>query len=398
MKADIPCNLCEGTEVTVLSYRGRGGNRLRTVACVNCGLVWSDPRPHNVRQFYQEQYRLAYKRVTVPKPRHVVRAGMVALSRLEKIRSLLHGRMRVLDVGSGGGEFAYLLALLGHDVQGVEPNVGYATYSTEQYGLNVAVGFIGDVLLPDARFDLITVWHVLEHTEDPGAVLRKLHSALRPDGVLVVEVPNVEATCQSPNNTFHDAHLYSFNPATLIKLAEKAGFTERSTQLSPDGGNITAVFRRLPVALASGISNWSLPNNHARIARVVSRHTLTSHWLSRHPYRRFAGRVARALSEWRLTRKQATGRDRLDALYSLPALEPSRVANHISPRPARRLWLAVAGAYALAVLIEWLLLDTAAPRQGDRQSGTSPIRGIASSDGLCRGAAHGHPPKDASVH
>jgi 2-polyprenyl-3-methyl-5-hydroxy-6-metoxy-1,4-benzoquinol methylase len=364
LSPDTPCNLCSGTEVTVLSNRGREGNPLRTVACINCGLAWSDPRPHDSRQFYREQYRLSYKSVAVPKAKHVVRAGLVAISRLEKIRPYLQGKMRVLDVGSGGGEFAYLLASLGHVVHGVEPNEGYANYSSEQYGLDIDVGFIGDVSLPGEGFDLVTIWHVLEHTEDPGSVLRKLHAALRPDGVLVIEVPNIEATCQSPSSTFHDAHLYHFNTSNLAKLAQKSGFAELSTQLSPDGGNITMTLRRLSATLQTESAAFAIPNNHAQIASVVRQHTRGSHFLSMHPYRRFAGRMIRAVAEWRLTQTNASGRERLDALYSPHTGEPSRVAQHTPARLSGRTWTFIVGAYLLAIFAEWLLFDLAVPNAG----------------------------------
>jgi 2-polyprenyl-3-methyl-5-hydroxy-6-metoxy-1,4-benzoquinol methylase len=352
--AEIACDLCGGREVSVLSRVSRSGRYLRTVACRACGLVWSDPRPHDPRRFYEEDYRLAYKRTFEPRPRHVLRAGKVALSRLDRIRPYLSGRMRILDVGSGGGEFAYLLQTLGHAVTGIEPNRGYAEYSVGNYGLEVMRGFVGEVALPEGAYDLITIWHVLEHTETPGAVLEKLRRALKSGGMLVVEVPNVEATCQSPRSTFHEAHLYNFNAAALVQLAAKAGLRVRDTALSPDGGNITAVFRALDAGPPSA-GNWTLPGNHDRVAAAVLGHTRLSHWLSLHPYRRAAARLARMVAEWRETRRAGNGRALLDELYrqALHARRPSPA----SERLQRPMWQIVCGIYALAILLEWLLLD-----------------------------------------
>jgi 2-polyprenyl-3-methyl-5-hydroxy-6-metoxy-1,4-benzoquinol methylase len=353
-RASIPCNLCGGTHVTVLSRRSRSGQPLRSVACEGCGLVWSDPRPHEARQFYENDYRLAYKQTFEPRPKHVLRAGEVALSRLAKIRPWLDGRLRILDVGSGGGEFAYLLKTLGHAVQGVEPNKGYAGYAEAQYGLAITRGFIGDVPLPEGGFDLITSWHVLEHTEDPGAVLRQLRNALRPGGTLVVEVPNVEATCQSPRSSFHEAHLYTFNTATLQHLAAKSGLRAQHCQLSDDGGNLTAVFTAMPQPVP--LASLQLPGNHARVSTIVRGHTPLSHALSAHPWRRAAGRFARAVQEqFTLRRERATGRALLDALYRR-ALQPQATAPTV-----RRRWPWVVVAYALALSMEELLLDTWLP-------------------------------------
>ncbi len=353
---DLPCNLCGAAAATVLSERSRSGAYLRTVACTGCGLVWSDPRPHDPRRFYTDAYRLEYKGTYAPRPKHVLRAGRVALSRLDKIRPFLRPGLRILDVGSGGGEFAYLLASLGHTVRGVEPNRGYATYAAAEYDLDIEVGFIGDIALQPESYDLITIWHVLEHTEDPGAVLRQLREALRPGGVLVVEVPNVEATCQWPASSFHEAHLFNFNAATLGRLGARVGLTTAATTLAADGGNLTMGFRAAPFTAATTPAAAALPGNHARVAGVVSGHRALAHALSLHPYRRFATRMARKTDEWLRTRVRAPARQRLDRLYA-PARAPS------AARPERRpLWQYVAAAYAAAVVLEGLLLDTLVPQ------------------------------------
>ena len=56
---------------------------------------------------------------------------------------------------------------MGHDLHGIEPNKGYADYSVAEYELNLQIGFIQDSRFNDEKFDIITIWHVLEHTENP---------------------------------------------------------------------------------------------------------------------------------------------------------------------------------------------------------------------------------------
>jgi SAM-dependent methyltransferase len=309
--AAIACNLCDHDQVSVLSTRSRSGAPLRSVCCLQCGLSWSDPRPHDARTFYEDEYRVAYKQTFEPRPKHVLRAGRVAIDRAHKITALLDKPLQILDVGSGGGEFAYLLKTLGHTVTGVEPNRGYAGYSEREYGLAVQRGFIGDVSLPDSAYDLITVWHVLEHTESPRDVLAQLRRALRPEGRLVVEVPNLEATCQSPRSSFHEAHLYTFNPATLGAMARRAGFSLQSLALSDDGGNLTAVF-----TVSQPTPTNEIDGNHERVSRIVSSHTPARHLFTRHPYVRLARRLGRAVDERLALRKGLSGRALLDALYA----------------------------------------------------------------------------------
>jgi 2-polyprenyl-3-methyl-5-hydroxy-6-metoxy-1,4-benzoquinol methylase len=355
--AAIACNLCGGHEVTVLSRRSRSGRPLRTVACSACGLVWSDPRPHDARRFYEDEYRLAYKHTFEPKPKHVLRAGKVALARLRAIEPYLRPAARVLDVGAGGGEFAYLLQSRGHDVLGVEPNRGYADYAAREYGLRIERGFIDDVALPPESFDVITIWHVLEHTEDPAAVLARLRSALKPDGVLIVEVPNVEATCQAPRSTFHEAHLYNFNRATLACIATKVGLQPLALTLSPDGGNILAAFG--PQSTPAAAAACALPGNCDRVATIVRGHARRPHWLTAHPYRRAARRLARAVAERVALLGAPRGRALLDRLYAVDGSDS---------RAGPALWPAIAALYALAIVVEEVFVDALLPARGWTES------------------------------
>ena len=103
--ATIPCNLCSSQQVSILSNTSRERRPLRTVICQNCGLAWTDPRPHQAREFYADEYRLSYKGSYSPKPKHVYRAGNVAIDRYRRIQHHLPLTGSVLDVGSGGGEF-----------------------------------------------------------------------------------------------------------------------------------------------------------------------------------------------------------------------------------------------------------------------------------------------------
>ena len=309
------CLLCHGTHLTELAHSNRNGGALRTVICEDCGLVFSDPFPHDPRSFYQDEYRLNYKGTYQPKAKHVLRAGQIALTRHAKIRNYLQTAKTVLDVGAGGGEFAYLLKQRGHHVSGIEPNLGYAHYARDQYDLNLNVGFIQDTQFPDNSFDLITIWHVLEHTENPLAVLKSLCTWLKADGILVVEVPNVEATCQSPNSTFHDAHLFNFNTATLSKMAEKAGLTLQSHQFSADGGNLTVFLGKKNQEQAM-VDDWTIPGNAEQIRQIVSRHTPWRHFRTLKPYRRLLLRVLRSFKEKQMTRNTIANRELLDRLYS----------------------------------------------------------------------------------
>ena len=96
---------------------------------------------------------------------------------------------------------------------------------------------------PAGRFDVITMYHALEHVEDPVGILARLRGWLVDGGTLLVEVPNVEARCILPAHRFHFAHFYNFNRATLEATGRRAGFDPVQTTTSPDGGNLIGIFR-----------------------------------------------------------------------------------------------------------------------------------------------------------
>ncbi|MCY4596033.1 MAG: class I SAM-dependent methyltransferase [Bryobacterales bacterium] len=309
-----PCNLCGTREVEEVAGLDRHGKPLQTVICRKCGLVWTDPIPSQeaLRRFYSEQYRLQYKRISQPTLEHVYRAGKVAAQRFRHLKGLLKPGSVIVDVGSGGGEFVYLMRCLDFDAQGVQPLEGYARYSQEELGIEVHLGFAREIQIPPRSCHMVTLYHSLEHMASPTEVLEHVRGWLEPRGWLVIEVPNVEATCQSPGHRYHQAHIYSFNDATLRRLGEKAGFRPHRTDLSPDGGNISAVFgKESPGPIRTGI-----PGNCERIMGTIQRHTLLRHFSSFHPYTRPLRRLGRRLKEKRAARRFHSGREVLDAIRS----------------------------------------------------------------------------------
>ncbi len=324
--SSVRCNLCGGGDVQTLATKSRHNTPLRTVICSRCGLVLSDPLPHNPREFYEKEYRLRYKGTFTPKPKHIFRAGRVALSRHEAVRDFLPKGGVVLDVGAGGGEFLYLLRKRGFCAKGIEPNTGYAEYSAREYGLDVWNGFIQDAVFPENSIDAVTVWHVLEHTENPYQVLTKLHGFLKPGGALVVEVPNVEAVCQSPASTFHEAHIYNFNLVTLTAMARKSGFDPVRVSLSPDGGNILLVGKKAgDQPDPSSLCDWD-PHNVNKIIRTVTGHTTRKYYCSPAPYTRLCKRLGKTFTEWRSLWGYSSGKTLLEEMYT-PRTSPSHPDN-----------------------------------------------------------------------
>lgn len=311
----IPCNLCGSTDAEPIRFKDRHGEPLRSVICRRCGLVWTDPRPtpEQVRNFYAHEYRLNYKQAYQPRPKHVYRSGLVAVDRIRRMQSLLKPGLRALDVGAGSGEVVYVLRAMGCDASGFEPNEGYARYAAEVLGLPVRQGFWQDVQIEPESQDLVTVFHAVEHLESPFDILLQARQWLRPDGLLLVEVPNVEAVCQQPHTQFHCGHYYHFNLATLQALARRAGYSVVSSSTSADGGNITVIGQKTS---APPPASGELPGNYDRVASILRRHTAVRHLFSRHPYERPLRKLAARLAEQRSARLHRTPREVMDALIA----------------------------------------------------------------------------------
>jgi 2-polyprenyl-3-methyl-5-hydroxy-6-metoxy-1,4-benzoquinol methylase len=101
-------------------------------------------------------------------------------------------RGRLPDIGCGNGYFMALCRSKGYEVQGIDVSKWAATYATEALGITVHIGQIDDVELPRGQFDIITMWHSLEHTRNPRYTIEKAKGWLKADGILAIEVPNYE--------------------------------------------------------------------------------------------------------------------------------------------------------------------------------------------------------------
>ena len=274
------------------------------------------PTADEVLNFYRYSYRQHYKGTFTPRLKHVYRAGVRAIPRYERLHGILKPETRLLDVGSGGGEFLCLMARLGHRAEGIEPNQGYAQFSIKEYGLDVCAAPFEEAQFDSGSFGIITAHHVVEHLRDPSWAFGRFHTWLRDAGYLVVEVPNVEATYHSPRTRFHFAHLYNYSRECLAWLGEKTGFRVLDVQLVPGTRHINMLF----VKDEPKEPRFD-PGTAQRSLRSVQRHTTLRHLLSRYPYQRVVGNLSRPLRE-----KWAIGTPSSPGPCSIPSLKNSSVS------------------------------------------------------------------------
>ncbi len=247
------CLLCDQTEPATI-YQALEPQRFGApeplfglVRCRACGLTFLSPRPNpdEIDRYYPDSYYTTLLAgPAAPKKQGYLKgiynyfspSGRRRYSRrlesqLAIVRRLCGTRVGlVLDVGVGDGEFLYEMARLGWDVEGVDFSADAARHTAERLGGKaIHVGQLEQIELRPQRYNLVTLWDVLEHVYQPLETLRRALSLLAPAGALAISVPNLAALESRllGRNWGHldiPRHLSHFNPSSLRKALEKTGF------------------------------------------------------------------------------------------------------------------------------------------------------------------------------
>jgi len=217
----MKCVLCGSDEFEDISnVDAKSSEYLLVSMCSNCGLIQQNPIPttDELKVYYSHNYRKDYKNTYTPKSKHIYRAGKTALQRINFLNNTKISKDALLDVGAGGGEFVYLAEKLGFQSTGVEPSIGYSEYANNEYGCKVLTGDFDDIA---GTYDVITMFHVLEHLPSPVKAFEKLHILLNTKGKLFIEVPWIEVNDASPHNIYFKAHIFYFSTDTLVSCASQ---------------------------------------------------------------------------------------------------------------------------------------------------------------------------------
>lgn len=242
--APTGCNLCGCGESVTVAETDRRLKTLRSIACLQCGLIRTDPMPTpaELAVYYAHAYRADYQLAFAGGPPrvHLKRSAREAAFRAGLLAPKLAPGARVLDFGSGSGEFLAEARARGCAVLGVEPGRDYAAYARAHHGVEVLDAAADDRFEP-GTFDVVATHHVMEHLRDPADVMARLARWLKPDGVLYAAVPNMAATGKPPHERFHFAHVHGFVRETFDLTARRAGLVPDAAYPRED---TTVVYRK----------------------------------------------------------------------------------------------------------------------------------------------------------
>jgi SAM-dependent methyltransferase len=232
VEAAVACPACGGPTVAwqeVAAGEPTDSRRFALVRCELCGTALTlgeppAPELYEEGMYSPEEPRArglvdAFQKATVGQPVRLLRgAGLGPQS-------------RVLDAGAGPGRLVAALREGGYDARGIEPS-GRSSAIARASGRPVERRAIEEHEEHD--LDAVVLWHVLEHLEDPGATLRRLHGWMRPGGLLLLGVPNtasLQAAIGGAGWLHFDAprHRVHFTPRGLATLVRAQGFAPERT-------------------------------------------------------------------------------------------------------------------------------------------------------------------------
>lgn len=207
--------------------------------CASCTHRFTQdvPAAAAIGRYYQSENYISHTNTSkglVNRLYHLVRNYTLG-SKMKLVQSV-SGRNTgtLLDVGAGVGAFAAFMREKGWQVTGLEPDGETRKRAQEQHRITLQDS--ADLFqLPVAHFDVITMWHVLEHVHQLDDYIQQLKALLKPGGVLLIAVPNYtshDASYYQAHWAAYDVprHLYHFSPASMRTLLQRHGLAVKATR------------------------------------------------------------------------------------------------------------------------------------------------------------------------
>ncbi len=221
------CNSSEFTNVLVAKDYTTTQENFQIQKCTKCQFVFTNPRPaaEAIGKYYQSDSYISHtdggKGVL---DKVYVTARSFTLRWKEQLVLKQHDQGELLDVGCGTGEFIHHMKNAGWSVAGMEPTESPRTKASEKIQQKI-YSSLQDI---NQSFDVVTLWHVLEHIHDPNDTIIKLKSLLKENGTIFIAVPNHESPDAKEYQSHWAAydvprHLWHFSKSTMEQLMNKHG-------------------------------------------------------------------------------------------------------------------------------------------------------------------------------
>jgi 2-polyprenyl-3-methyl-5-hydroxy-6-metoxy-1,4-benzoquinol methylase len=234
MKKLENCPLCGSNEfipfLTCLDHTV-SNEEFKIVRCKSCGFRFTNPRPHESRigSYYQSEDYISHsntKKGFINSLYQLVRQKTLK-DKLNLVKQISNDQ-GLIDIGSGTGNFLKYCVDHGYKAIGIEPSTNARNFSKEKLKLSVYDESKLDELEP-SHYGIITMWHVLEHVYHLRNRVEQIKNLLKPEGKLIVAVPNCESFDAHHYQQYWAAydvprHLYHFRLKDLKLLFTENGF------------------------------------------------------------------------------------------------------------------------------------------------------------------------------
>lgn len=215
------CRLCKSDKIRFVLRR----EDVLVFKCLDCGVVFlgNDLDEKSIKDLYEYYSPSGFSNHLSPVTK--IRYEKL-LDDFEKYRK----NNTLMDVGCGAGYFMLSASDRGWQAEGTEISDG-AIKLAEQKGQRVFKGDIASLDLQKDKYDIATLFEIIEHASNPEDIIKKLSYVLRPSGIIYITTPNYNSlTRRLLGNRwywFHKEHQFYFTNRTLKRLLEKYGFKIR---------------------------------------------------------------------------------------------------------------------------------------------------------------------------
>jgi SAM-dependent methyltransferase len=199
-------------------------------SCPECSILFTCPQPppDKMGSYYRSEKYVSHSNADkgiVSKVYRIVRN--ISVSKKYQIVNRHKTNGSLLDIGCGMGHLLNAFASKGWKVKGIEPGHEARRFAIESFNLDVEEE-PAILSLPDGAFDVVSMWHVLEHVHDIRERLKQVKRVLKNDGLAVIALPNHASWDAQHYGPFWAAwdvprHLYHFNRQAVQKLADESG-------------------------------------------------------------------------------------------------------------------------------------------------------------------------------
>jgi 2-polyprenyl-3-methyl-5-hydroxy-6-metoxy-1,4-benzoquinol methylase len=263
--------LTQGLDPTTFGSSRRTSSVGRIIRCLDCGFGFSETRPteDQLSDIYRQMDVAVYESEAIGRIR-------TARRHLKILQRYAPSPGRILDVGCASGKFLLECVAAGWEVVGLEPSSLLSEQARELLPRSAEVLplTLQETDFAESSFDAVTLWDVLEHVPDPLQFFERAFSLLRPGGVLLVNVPNLDSRQARWMGRrwpmYLPEHLNYFNRNSLALCGSLSGARLLGSGQRPTSFSIKYILGRvsqhlphlgLVVRITSGLSiaNWVVP-------------------------------------------------------------------------------------------------------------------------------------------